>query len=95
MDVELNGDHRANNPAVGYNQGGKLGTAGLLKKCFSGLMPSFPRRRKSRSFIVLLDARFLGHDKIIYHKRLFQQPHSDRYLNDRCPQFVPVALLNG
>jgi len=45
---------------------------GLLKKCFSGLMPSFRRRRESRSFIVLPDARsplnacedkFLGHDK--------------------------------
>jgi len=59
------------------------GGRGLLKKCFSGLMPSFPRRRESRFFIVLLDARsplnacgdkFIGHDKLFTIRDFFNSP---------------------
>ncbi len=60
------------------------GGHGAVEKVFSDLMAhSFPRRRESRSFNVLLDAcsplnacgdKFIGHDKLIYRKRLFQQP---------------------
>src|SRR3990172_8308559 len=46
-------------------------------------LPSFPRKRESRVFKILLDARsllstcwdkFHGHDESVGHRRLFQQP---------------------